>query len=234
MIGKKPQKEFKYPGIRMAMDGNTAVIMCEREASDAAGAYPITPSTQMGEYWAEETAKGHVNVAGRPLIFVEPESVRVEGLYVFRGSASPLPAVSLLFPYPDHELVGGAQTLRLEARPPGGSWRPLDFQEMPQVPAARWRVPLDFGDHLEVRTVYRQELLARHARYIVTTARAWGVPLQQARFEIRLPETVIPTRFSLPFERWDADGDVFRLYEATPFAPDRDVVVEWEPSEGER
>ena len=73
-FGKKTDKTFKYPGIRMAMDGNTAVIMCEREASDAAGAYPITPSTQMGEYWAEETAKGHVNVSDRSLIFVEPES----------------------------------------------------------------------------------------------------------------------------------------------------------------
>ena len=56
------------------MDGNTAVIMCEREATDAAGAYPITPSTQMGEYWAEEAADGHLNISGRPLIFVEPES----------------------------------------------------------------------------------------------------------------------------------------------------------------
>jgi pyruvate-ferredoxin/flavodoxin oxidoreductase len=64
---------FKFPGIREAMDGNTAVIMCERESTDAAGAYPITPSTQMGEYWAEETAKGHINVSGRPLIFIEPE-----------------------------------------------------------------------------------------------------------------------------------------------------------------
>ena len=45
------------------MDGNTAVIMCERESSDAAGAYPITPSTQMGEYWAEEAAKGHINIS---------------------------------------------------------------------------------------------------------------------------------------------------------------------------
>ena len=71
---KKTEKTFKYPGIRMAMDGNTAVIMCEREASDAAGAYPITPSTQMGEYWAEEMAKGHINVSERKLIFVEPES----------------------------------------------------------------------------------------------------------------------------------------------------------------
>lgn len=55
------------------MDGNTAVIMCEREATDGAGAYPITPSTQMGEYWAEATAAGHVNISGRPLIFIEPE-----------------------------------------------------------------------------------------------------------------------------------------------------------------
>ncbi|MBT8080235.1 MAG: 2-oxoacid:acceptor oxidoreductase family protein [Gammaproteobacteria bacterium] len=55
------------------MDGNSAAIMCERESSDGAGAYPITPSTQMGEYWAEAAAAGHINVSGRPLIFIEPE-----------------------------------------------------------------------------------------------------------------------------------------------------------------
>lgn len=71
---KKEAKTFKYPGKRRAMDGNTAVIMCERESSDAAGAYPITPSTNMGEYWAEEVSKGHINVSERPLIFIEPES----------------------------------------------------------------------------------------------------------------------------------------------------------------
>lgn len=70
---KNQDKQFKYPGVRVAMDGNTAAIMCERESSDAAGAYPITPSTQMGEYWAEQAAKGHLNISGRPLIFIEPE-----------------------------------------------------------------------------------------------------------------------------------------------------------------
>jgi len=73
MMRKTQEKKFKYPGMRVSTDGNGAVIMCEREASDAAGAYPITPSTQMGEYWAEETAKGHLNISGRPLIFIEPE-----------------------------------------------------------------------------------------------------------------------------------------------------------------
>ncbi|HEX8964019.1 MAG TPA: 2-oxoacid:acceptor oxidoreductase family protein, partial [Rhodocyclaceae bacterium] len=71
---EKKATAVKYPGVRDAVDGNTAVIHVEREASDAAGAYPITPSTQMGEYWAEEAAGGHLNVSERPLIFVEPES----------------------------------------------------------------------------------------------------------------------------------------------------------------
>ncbi|MFT7512484.1 MAG: pyruvate-ferredoxin/flavodoxin oxidoreductase [Candidatus Omnitrophota bacterium] len=70
---KTKDENFKYPGTRAAFDGNTAVIMCERESTDAAGAYPITPSTQMGEYWAEATAAGHLNVSDRPLIFIEPE-----------------------------------------------------------------------------------------------------------------------------------------------------------------
>ncbi|HQY45838.1 MAG TPA: 2-oxoacid:acceptor oxidoreductase family protein [Usitatibacteraceae bacterium] len=72
--GARRAGEVKYPGIRDAVDGNTAVIHVEREASDAAGAYPITPSTQMGEYWAEAAAQGHLNISDRPLIFVEPES----------------------------------------------------------------------------------------------------------------------------------------------------------------
>ncbi len=71
---KTAANNVKYPGVRDCLDGNTAVILVEREASDAAGAYPITPSTQMGEYWAEAAAAGHVNVSGRPLIFLEPES----------------------------------------------------------------------------------------------------------------------------------------------------------------
>lgn len=66
-------KKVKYPGTKTVLDGNTAVIMCERESSDAAGAYPITPSTQMGEYWAHEAALGHLNISNKPLIFIEPE-----------------------------------------------------------------------------------------------------------------------------------------------------------------
>jgi pyruvate-ferredoxin/flavodoxin oxidoreductase len=79
MIGKAKEKSVspeaspKYPGILEAMDGSAAVVEMETAASEAAGAYPITPSTQMGEGWALAVAAGKTNVNGRRLIFFEPE-----------------------------------------------------------------------------------------------------------------------------------------------------------------
>ena len=50
-----------------------AVVAMETAAGEAAGAYPITPSTQMGEGWAAAVAEGKLNVNGRRLLFFEPE-----------------------------------------------------------------------------------------------------------------------------------------------------------------
>jgi pyruvate-ferredoxin/flavodoxin oxidoreductase len=74
-MSKNPSNtpEVRYPGIATATDGSGAVVHSETHASEAAGAYPITPSTQMGEGWALAVAGGHKNVFGRNLIFFEPE-----------------------------------------------------------------------------------------------------------------------------------------------------------------
>ena len=63
----------KYPGVKTALDGSSAVVAMETAASEGAGAYPITPSTQMGEGWALAVAAGETNVNGRRLLFFEPE-----------------------------------------------------------------------------------------------------------------------------------------------------------------
>src|SRR6478672_1093737 len=62
-----------FPGVLQAMDGSAAVVTMETAGSEAAGAYPITPSTQMGEGWAAAVAEGQRNVNGRRLLFFEPE-----------------------------------------------------------------------------------------------------------------------------------------------------------------
>jgi pyruvate-ferredoxin/flavodoxin oxidoreductase len=69
----KVEQTPRYPGILEATDGTGAVVHSETNASEAAGAYPITPSTQMGEGWAVAMAAGQTNVHGRRLIFFEPE-----------------------------------------------------------------------------------------------------------------------------------------------------------------
>jgi pyruvate-ferredoxin/flavodoxin oxidoreductase len=62
-----------FPGTLQAMDGSGAVVAMETAAGEAAGAYPITPSTQMGEGWAAAVADGKRNVNGWRLLFFEPE-----------------------------------------------------------------------------------------------------------------------------------------------------------------
>jgi len=73
MSERSEPANVKYPGILSADDGSGAVVGSETAASEAAGAYPITPSTQMGEGWAAAVAAGATNVNGRSLIFFEPE-----------------------------------------------------------------------------------------------------------------------------------------------------------------
>ena len=63
----------RFPGILTALDGSGAVVAMETAAGEAAGVYPITPSTQMGEGWAAAVADGKLNVHGRRLLFFEPE-----------------------------------------------------------------------------------------------------------------------------------------------------------------
>ncbi len=68
-----PSAGPRFPGTPEALDGGSAVVAMETAASEAAGAYPITPSTQMGEGWAAAVAAGAPNVNGRRLLFFEPE-----------------------------------------------------------------------------------------------------------------------------------------------------------------
>ena len=74
-FGRSPENETqpRFPGLPEATDGSGAVVAMETAASEAAGAYPITPSTQMGEGWALAMAQGATNVHGRRLLFFEPE-----------------------------------------------------------------------------------------------------------------------------------------------------------------
>jgi pyruvate-ferredoxin/flavodoxin oxidoreductase len=76
---REPEKEavgetFQYPGMPTTCDGSEAVVHVEINVAQAAGAYPITSSTNMGGGFNAACMNGYKNLWGDTLQFFEPES----------------------------------------------------------------------------------------------------------------------------------------------------------------
>ncbi|MFQ5612892.1 MAG: 2-oxoacid:acceptor oxidoreductase family protein [Anaerolineae bacterium] len=67
-------KDFPYPGIPTTADGTGTVVWVETHVTQAAGAYPITSSTEMGVGYNVAVANGQQNLWGETITFLEPES----------------------------------------------------------------------------------------------------------------------------------------------------------------
>ncbi len=65
---------FPYPGTHTTADGSAVVVWVEQHIGDGACAYPITPSTNMGNGYQLAVANGQKNLWGTELFFLEPES----------------------------------------------------------------------------------------------------------------------------------------------------------------
>ncbi len=65
---------MKYPGIPSTADGSESVVWVETYITEGACAYPITPSTNMGQGYQVAVANGKKNLWGTPLSFLELES----------------------------------------------------------------------------------------------------------------------------------------------------------------
>ncbi len=66
--------EARYPGIPTTGDGADMVVWVETQISQGAVAFPITPSTTMGQGYETAYAAGATNLWGDALVFMEPES----------------------------------------------------------------------------------------------------------------------------------------------------------------
>jgi pyruvate-ferredoxin/flavodoxin oxidoreductase len=66
--------QFPYPGTPTTADGSEAVVWVETHIAQGACAYPITPSTGMGNGYQLAVANGRQNLWGENLFFLEPES----------------------------------------------------------------------------------------------------------------------------------------------------------------
>ena len=63
-----------YEGIESTVDGSAAVVWVESHISQAACAYPITPSTPMGDGFAAEFSNGNRNLIRQKKSWVDSGS----------------------------------------------------------------------------------------------------------------------------------------------------------------
>ena len=63
--------EAAFPGITSTADGGAAVAYVDTQITQGACAYPITPSTGMGQAYEVAVANGQRNLWDQPLAFLE-------------------------------------------------------------------------------------------------------------------------------------------------------------------
>src|SRR5689334_6817305 len=74
MSTRSSEPQVRFPGRPAIVDGSEAIAHVETRISEAACAYPITPSTTMAAIFQAAVAEGRANLWGTPLRFLEPES----------------------------------------------------------------------------------------------------------------------------------------------------------------
>jgi hypothetical protein len=172
-----------------------------------------------------------------PLIFdaewvrldIESDSLEVRGTFLVLCREPVDESIPVFFPFPVDSLLGRARMVSLAFRTGADPAVPGRWEGIPGQSGVRWWLPPCRGDSLAADFVYRQEIRAAYARYILTTARLWGRPLRYAGFEIRLPPGAEPLDFSYPFERREGEEGTSWVYEVEDFFPDRDITVRWKP-----
>jgi hypothetical protein len=163
----------------------------------------------------------------RVMITIDRDSIQVRGRYVFLSDSAARP-FAVRFP---PVRTPGNPTLRkwsasIEDPRAGAMVMPRSYMMIdsgfvifPGAPNDTVCVLANSGDLLYG---------GRSATYLLTTARAWGEPLDRAVLEVNWPDSLGVPRFSLPLvPAGHSNGRTLFRFEASPFRPDTDLVVKW-------
>ena len=158
---------------------------------------------------------------------IDPGQLRVTGLYDFEGRP-PQGRAWIQYPISTDGGLGEPHIdlLRFHVANDLNRLLPVSLEQH----GATCLIALTSGDakayQLEIH--YHQALEGRSAKYLITTARAWGRPLHRAWFQVIIDSTLGEPHFALPFrEVRESPGYRRFLFEAKPFRPDADLVVTW-------
>jgi len=152
-----------------------------------------------------------------------PDTLEIRGIYWFFNEDASATSAAIYYPFPLDSLSAYPHYItvtRLTQK------QPIRFDTLPE--GIRWDMKFSAKDGDSVLVVYRQRVSRMQGRYIVTTARLWGRPLQSAKFSVTVPPGLILDYWSYKYDTLCIQGDTLIYYSRhAPFSPEVDMLMRW-------
>ncbi len=144
---------------------------------------------------------------------LKPGYWQLDGLYYFANYAETSVSTPIFFPVPVDSLCLQPELLTLEiAEDSAGSVKLLSqtntgFSFKLEVPELH---------NCTLHLVYRQQLKGDKASYIITSAKAWGKPLEYARYSLWVDPQLKIGELPFPVQERDAETYTWEFYDFVP------------------
>ncbi len=144
---------------------------------------------------------------------LKPGSWQVDGLFYFANFEETTFSGPIFFPVPVDSLSSKPELLTLEiAEDSAGSCKLLSqgstgFSFLLEVPELH---------NCTLHLVYSQQLKGNKASYMITSAKAWGNPLEYASYSLWVDPELTLTELPFPLQEKDEDTYRWEFYEFVP------------------
>ncbi len=151
-------------------------------------------------------------------IWVEEGEVTVQGIYYFKNRTDYRRKFSLLFPFPVDSLHMYPYEIEV-----------IDTDFKKSKKGITFDIIIDTEGTVSSEITYKQKLLTKSARYILSTARVWLEPIERAGFVVSLPEDFENYSVSYkPDSIVHKNDRIFYYFEKENLLPDKDIEIIWE------
>lgn len=154
---------------------------------------------------------------------LEREYFYVSGKYYYRSDSPAM--MPLFYPYPQDPLYGRSDSLIIFDITNNSSITALDEDSL----GARFDIAIQEEPELLIQVSYRQKLLGNKAEYIITTTQLWQQPMEQAYYQLIVPNDISITHFSIsPNDSIVTELERVYTWEKFNFMPRKNLVFEFE------
>ena len=148
----------------------------------------------------------------------------VAGNYYFRNTTDRDIQATLFYPIPRDNMLGSYDSVEVKDSSQDSDSLVTVIKEK----GFFFNIEISANSTAEYTISYRQKLLGNRARYIFTSTKSWGKPLERADFQLTFPKTLkIDFLSIIPDSLQESDDTYMLFWTKEDFMPEEDFVVHY-------